>query len=104
MSSSKVVGVAVLSVLLAAAAAPVRADEEGEKVFKKYCSACHTVEAGKNKVGPSLAGIVGRKAGSVPGFTYSEANKTSGVEWDAAKLDDYLTDPKKFMPGNKMVP
>jgi cytochrome c len=87
--------------LLAAPAA--RADEAGEKVFKKYCTACHTTEAGKNKVGPSLAGIVGRKAGTVPGFQYSDANKNSGVTWDEATLDTYLVDPKKFMPGNKMV-
>jgi cytochrome c len=103
MSSFKAVGVTALVVLLGASAAPVRADEEGEKAFKKNCSACHTVEASKNKIGPSLAGIIGRKAGTVPGFAYSEANKNSGVEWDAAKLDEYLTDPKKFMPGNKMV-
>jgi cytochrome c len=87
--------------LLAAPAA--RADEAGEKVFKKYCTACHATEAGKNKVGPSLAGILGRKAGTVPGFQYSDANKNSGVVWDEEKLETYLADPKKFMPGNKMV-
>jgi cytochrome c len=99
-------GVVALGLLAAAslASAPARAaNEEGEKVFKRYCAACHTTEAGKNRVGPSLAGIVGRKAGTVPGFNYSPANKNSGVEWDEAKLDEYLTDPKKFMPGNKMV-
>ncbi|HEX7967040.1 MAG TPA: cytochrome c family protein, partial [Stellaceae bacterium] len=64
---------------------------------------CHTVEAGKNKIGPSLAGIVGRKAGTAPGFSYSDANKKSGVTWDEATLDAYLTDPRKFMPGTKMV-
>lgn len=79
------------------------ADEDGEKVFKKYCTTCHTVEAGKNKIGPSLAGIIGRKSGSVPGFSYSDANKNSGVVWDEAKLDQYLTDPKAFMPNNKMT-
>ncbi|MBX6366756.1 MAG: cytochrome c family protein [Rhodospirillales bacterium] len=79
------------------------ANDAGEKVFKKYCTACHTVEAGKNRVGPSLAGIVGRKAGSVPGFAYSDANKNSGVVWDEDKLNEYLENPKKFMPGTKMV-
>jgi cytochrome c len=58
---------------------------------------------GKNKIGPTLAGIVDRKAGSVPGFAYSTANKNSGDTWDEQTLDIYLTDPKKFMPGTKMV-
>jgi cytochrome c len=89
--------------LLVAGVAPARAEEDGEKTFKKYCAACHTTEAGKNKIGPSLAGVLGRKAGSIDGFAYSEANKGSGVVWDEAKLDQYLSDPKQFMPGNKMV-
>ena len=54
------------------------AEEPGETLFKKNCAICHTLEAGKNKIGPSLAGVVGRKAGSVPGFAYSAANKNSG--------------------------
>jgi cytochrome c len=86
------------------AAAPARADgAAGEAVFKKYCQVCHTTEAGKNKIGPSLAGIVGRKAGSVPGFNYTDANKNSGATWDEKTLDTYLTDPKKFIPGTKML-
>ena len=58
---------------------------------------------GSNKIGPSLAGIVGRKAGSVPGFNYTDANKNSGVTWDEKTLDTYLVDPKKFIPGTKML-
>jgi cytochrome c len=86
------------------AAAPARADEAaGEAVFKKYCQVCHTTQAGSNKIGPSLAGIVGRKAGSVPGFNYTDANKNSGVTWDEKTLDTYLVDPKKFIPGTKML-
>jgi len=80
-----------------------RAEDLGETVFKKNCAVCHTLEAGKNKIGPSLAGVVGRKAGSVPGFSYSAANKDSGDTWDEQTLDTYLTDPRKFMPGTKMV-
>jgi cytochrome c len=79
------------------------ADEPGETVFKKNCAVCHTLEIGKNKIGPSLADVVDRKAGSVPGFAYSAANKNSGDTWDEQTLDTYLTDPKKFMPGTKMV-
>jgi cytochrome c2 len=84
-------------------AATAQAQDAGEAIFKKNCFICHTVEPGKNKLGPSLAGVVGRKAGSVPGYSYSEANKNSGVTWDEATLDAYLTDPKKFMPGTKMI-
>jgi len=79
------------------------AEEPGETLFKKNCAICHTLEAGKNKIGPSLARVVGRKAGSVLGFAYSAANKNSGDTWDAQTLDTYLTDPRKFMPGTKMV-
>lgn len=75
----------------------------GEAVFKK-CKACHDVGAtAKNKVGPVLNGIVGRKAASVEGFNYSDAMKNSGKTWDAATLEAYLADPKGYIPGNKMV-
>src|SRR5215470_434279 len=74
----------------------------GEKIFAK-CKACHTVEAGKNKVGPSLAGVVGRKAGMAEGFNYSDAMKNSGLTWDEATLNTYLTSPKKLVPGTKMA-
>jgi nitrite reductase (NO-forming) len=73
----------------------------GAQVFRK-CQACHSLQAGKNGVGPSLAGIVGKKAASVPGFNYSTAMKSSNLTWDKATLDAYLTDPQKTVPGNKM--
>ena len=78
--------------------------EKGSKVFKK-CMACHTVEAA-NKIGPSLKGIVGRKAASVEGYKYSDAmlaKGTEGVVWDEATLATYLPDPKAFVPGTKMA-
>lgn len=101
---SKAVVVSIMAVAtVAMTPAQTRADEAGEKVFKKYCTACHTVEPGKTKIGPSLAGIVGRKAGSIPGFTYTDANKNSGIVWDEAKLDQYLVDPKAMIPGTKMI-
>ena len=97
-------GVAATVALLGLSGNARAADAEaGEKAFKKYCAACHTIEAGKNRVGPSLAGIVGRIAGSVAGFNYSAANKGSGVTWTADKLGPYLTDPKTVLPGNKMT-
>ena len=67
------------------------------------CAACHAVEAGKNGVGPTLFGVVGRKAGTVAGYAYSDANKNSGATWDEATLDSYLTAPMKNMPGTKMA-
>ena len=94
---------ALASLLGALAVAGAARAEDGAVVFKRVCAACHTVEPGKNRIGPSLAGIVGRKAGQVEGFGYSEANKKSNVTWDAATLDPYLTDPKAFMPGTKML-
>jgi cytochrome c len=68
---------------------------KGEKVFKK-CAACHTVKLGKHKVGPSLAGVVGRKAGSAVGFKRYRGLKAADWSWDEKMLDEWLLDPKKF--------
>ena len=70
-------------------------------MFRK-CQACHSLEPGKNMLGPSLAGIIGRKAGAEPGYTYSPAMKQADIVWDAKTLDAYLADPQKMVPGNKM--
>ena len=94
---------AMLALTGIAVAMPARADEAGEKAFKKHCATCHTIEAGKNRVGPSLHGIYGRTAGQVAGFKYSDANAKSGAVFDDKFLETYLTDPKAAMPGNKMV-
>jgi len=75
----------------------------GEKVFKK-CTACHVVDKDKNKTGPHLVGLLGRTAGSVDSFKkYSKAMKASGIVWDAASLDGYLENPKKYLKGGKMA-
>ena len=103
MHRSHLAGLSIAALTLVALAPRAQAQDAGEVVFKRYCGVCHTVEAGKNKIGPSLAGIVGRKAGTVPGFNYTEANKNSGVTWDEEKLDTYLIDPRKFIPGTKML-
>ena len=66
------------------------------------CKACHSVKPGENRVGPSLHGIIGRKAGSVASYTYSAANKNSGVTWTPQVMFTYLENPRKFMPGTKM--
>lgn len=74
----------------------------GEKVFA-LCRSCHVLEDGVNRVGPSLYNVVGRASGSVAGFSYSDANKNSGVTWSEDVLFEYLKDPKGFMPGTKMA-
>lgn len=75
----------------------------GKRVFAQ-CSACHTIVKGKNGLGPSLYGVVGRKAGTAEGFkNYSPAVQNSGVVWTEDNLDTYLADPKGFIPGNRMI-
>jgi len=74
----------------------------GRTVFAR-CAACHAVTPGTNRLGPSLAGVVGRKAGSVPGFNYSPAMKASKVVWNARSLDGFLTRPSASVPGTKMA-
>src|SRR5215469_156216 len=76
--------------------------EAGKTAFKK-CALCHTTEAGKNKIGPSLFGIVGRKSATVENFNYSEAMKKFDHTWDEGTLDEYLADPRGTVPGTKMI-
>ena len=76
---------------------------KGKTLFTK-CKACHNADAPKHKVGPHLVGIVGRTAGTVDGYTkYSKAIKDSGIVWDEANLDKWLTNPKGMYPGTKMI-
>jgi cytochrome c len=76
--------------------------ENGEKVFLQ-CKSCHVRDPGVNRIGPSLAGIVGRAAGTVDGFTYTDANKNSGITWSPEKLYQYLENPQRVVPGTKMA-
>ena len=100
----------MLRVLMAAAAlcavaAPAMAADPvaGEKAFA-VCKACHKVgEGAKNGVGPTLNGVVGRAAGAVEGYKYSDAMASSGITWDEASLAEYIKNPKTKIPGNKMM-
>ena len=85
-----------------ASAAPTTAALAEPAAFA-VCKACHAVEPGKHGIGPSLAGIWGDKAGDVPGFEFSQQMKDSGLTWNQANLDRYLTDPRGVVPGTKMA-
>jgi cytochrome c len=95
--------VATACSLLIAPAARAQDVEAGQKAFKTQCGLCHDVAQGKNRVGPSLFGVVGRKSGTVDGFHYSDGNKNSGLTWDQATLDKYLADPRGTVPGTTMT-
>jgi cytochrome c len=66
------------------------------------CKTCHAIEEGVNRIGPSLHAVVGRAAGTIPGYTYSAANKNSGITWSEDKLFQYLENPQRVVPGTKM--
>ena len=102
-SALKVVLISTLSLVASASLARAGDPAAGEIVFKK-CMICHSIgEGAKNKVGPVLNGIDGRKAGTVPGFSYSSANKGSGIVWGEQVFKEYIKDPKAKVPGTKMV-
>ena len=84
--------------------APALAEDvaKGERVFKR-CKACHYADKEKNKTGPYLVDVIGRKAGSIDGYKYSKAMRESQLVWDEATLTAYLKAPKKFLKGTKMA-
>jgi cytochrome c len=100
MRASIVAGLMVLASTTGSLAQDAAA---GEKVFA-VCKACHQVgETAKNAVGPVLNGVIGRKAGTFPGYNYSDANKNSGLTWDEPTFREYIKDPKAKVPGTKMI-
>jgi cytochrome c len=98
---------ALLTVAFCVAALPASAaggdPEAGKAVFQSQCSSCHSPIGGKNMMGPSLFGVVGRQAGKAPGFKYSAANTSSDLVWDEAELDKYLTKPSEVVPHTTMT-
>ena len=89
--------------LLAACCIPAHAQnaQRGQKLFEE-CAACHSLKAGESGVGPSLNGVVGRKAGDNPDFRYSPAMKRSGITWNQSTLNEFIADPQKRVPDNRM--
>jgi cytochrome c len=95
-----------LAVIALSATAPAALAQDlaaGKASFNK-CLACHSIgEGAKNKVGPELNGLDGRKAGTAPDYNYSDANKNSGITWNEAQFKEYIQDPKAKIPGTKMA-
>ncbi|WP_262269462.1 c-type cytochrome [Microvirga yunnanensis] len=101
-SAEQIIAAIVVMILGGATVTPSYAqDAEHGKTIFKACAACHATD-NVNRVGPGMGGIIGRKAGTVPGFSYSSAMKKSGLVWDSAILDAYLESPQKVVPGNRM--
>jgi cytochrome c len=99
--SLKILGVAVVAGVVVVAALPAAGDASaGRTAFEKRCTGCHALD--RDKVGPRLGGVVGRKAGTVSSFAYSEGVKRSALVWDEAVLDRWLTDPEAVIPDNDM--
>ena len=97
------VSIAIVALAFSVATTAAGDIAAGEKTFKK-CMPCHSIgETAKNGVGPIQNGLKGRKSGTVPGYSYSDANKNSGIVWDVATFKEYIRDPKAKIPGTKMV-
>jgi len=92
----------VMAAAAAASAAPPGNAANGAVIFKK-CASCHSIDPGKNGLGPTLRGVVGRKAGTVTGFNYSPAMKASGQIWNDKNLARFLAAPRQAVPGTKMI-
>lgn len=104
MRTGSIFAVLVVACIAGGASQAVAQDATaGAAVFRSQCSICHSPQRGRNLVGPSLFGIVGRKAGQVPGFHYSPANKNSRLTWDPATLDRYLASPSTVVPHTIMT-
>lgn len=93
----------VLAATLAALATSAAAAPTGQQVFEQRCTVCHSLRPAPGKMGPPLAGVAGRKAGTAPGFAYSAAMKASGITWTPDQLDAFIKAPGKAVPGTRML-
>ncbi len=98
-----VVGGAIVTFGIASTASVRAADVEKGKAVFEQCAACHALDGTGDYDGPTLKGVIGRKAGSLEDYRYSAAMKRSDVVWDAVTLDEYVADPQAFIPGNRMA-
>jgi cytochrome c len=87
--------------VLFASVAQAQDTKRGQKLYEE-CAACHSTKAGESGVGPSLVGALGRKAGENPDFRFSPAMRRSGITWSAASLNEFVADPQKMVPDNRM--
>ncbi len=85
-----------------AAVAQSVSNDDPELAFNGHCRECHAFDKDDNRIGPTLYGVVGRKAGTVPGFAYSDSVKDSGITWDEKTLDQWIKNPNAVIPGNNM--
>ena len=108
MNRPEIRATAFSALSLLASLAPVSAaqeeSDEGKIAFNNACRTCHSFKADDNRLGPTLHEIVGRKAGSIDGFAFSSAMKSSGITWDAGNLDQFIENPEKVVHGNGMKP
>jgi cytochrome c2 len=104
MSGRRLAAALAVVVPLALAAGAARADGDAAKGEKKFeeCASCHSTADGQNGVGPSLHGVIGRKAGNLVDYRYSAPMKRSGITWTAKSIDEFIADPQKLIPGNRM--
>jgi cytochrome c len=95
----------MIAAFVAALFLPAHAeDDDLELSFNDHCRECHSFVKNDNRLGPSLYGVVGRKAGVEPGYGYTDSLKSSGITWDEATLDKWIADPGAVIPGNGMSP
>jgi cytochrome c len=100
-----VIGLAAIAALLLGSLPSLAAGDAaaGKQAFATTCGACHSTEPGVNKLGPSLAGVVGRKSGAVPGYNFSPALTAANITWDEQTLDKFLEKPSADVHGTKMI-
>jgi cytochrome c len=100
MKTAAIVAVAAVALGVATRAASAA---DGADLFNNNCAVCHSTDPGTNKLGPSLAGVVGRKSAALQDYSYSPAMAKLNATWDKATLDKYLADPQAMVPGTKMI-